>query len=359
MKSRARTFPTASTYNIIWATTISPATQRPNEDVLQMSPSLWNRLEPIISFRDKHKTDLHSTPPVTSSLFTLPFSRDERPSLATGQLATNFVHAQQRVQATSALCIAARAEALALSNEFFDAARTVKIVRGHVQQIKRSILHLSPQQQETEMTELEIYLLAAEKAFENAGFVSRIASANVKTLQTELRIARTAEYEMNILYAELVTRKIKDKWKEHKTQTPYLQPADKHTPAIATWRDNVAKILTTEQSLSRVTATTFPAPPVLSCWTLEACRGSGKARDGVACDCSIEAAFRGVTDLDPRRERLRWHPSRFASCETTPEAVHRKAETVFAILDQAYVESCGREESARVDSMHSAPEMPN
>ncbi|KAK4624383.1 hypothetical protein CLAFUW4_05613 [Fulvia fulva] len=63
-------------------------------------------------------------------------------------------------------------------------------------------------------------------------------------------------------------------------------------------------------------------------------RAENQPRALSICACKVKAAFRLVKDLDPKKERLLWHPDKFSRCdEGSREAFNNMAKEIFVVVD--------------------------
>ena len=97
--------------------------------------------------------------------------------------------------------------------------------------------------------------------------------------------------------------------------------------AIATWRTQVEAAFADYPNMP-----TFPSPPSDFCGR-QRCESSKDERALGACSCAIERSFSGVADL--KKERLRWHPDRFTTCQD-PKTFQKMAKEVFAVVQVMY-----------------------
>lgn len=99
-----------------------------------------------------------------------------------------------------------------------------------------------------------------------------------------------------------------------KPQTPSLSD-------LKRWRDYTEICFKDYSAIKR-----FPAPPGQSCQKAD-CQAMKAHRYFEACDCNIKEAFVRL-GIDPKKERLRWHPDKFAVC-----GMEKEAKEVFILLD--------------------------
>ncbi|MCJ1441895.1 MAG: hypothetical protein MMC23_002387 [Stictis urceolatum] len=123
----------------------------------------------------------------------------------------------------------------------------------------------------------------------------------------------------------------------HRTYSPPRTPAPSRkrvprTDDVERWKARVDAAFADLPNLVE-----FPEPPFKKCARVE-CQGQRSLR---ACRCCVERAFRDrkIFPEGVRRERLRWHPDRFAVCgEGVRAEMQGKAQEVFVVVNEIWEE---------------------
>lgn len=88
-------------------------------------------------------------------------------------------------------------------------------------------------------------------------------------------------------------------------------------PTIPQWRQACDTVFASYKD-----TTNFPAPPVSFMCRNAACAGDGPLFD--ACSCNIRAAINSLPGLNLKKERVKWHPDRFAGVDEKKREVWQK-----------------------------------
>ncbi|KAK4631287.1 hypothetical protein CLAFUW4_02616 [Fulvia fulva] len=98
---------------------------------------------------------------------------------------------------------------------------------------------------------------------------------------------------------------------------------------IEHWREQCVDCCTNYPALRA-----FPVPPIRRPCMKQACRKETRAL--AVCKCQIQHAFHRVPDLNLKKERIAWHPDKFAACLQRKDEFQGMAKEIFVVVDEMY-----------------------
>lgn len=147
---------------------------------------------------------------------------------------------------------------------------------------------------------------------------------------------QTASDKLNLAAAGFGTRSQKKANELRRRARKRTMMASAASPQRPGYYQLSAWLACTHSSFANYTAISrfpyVPGPPASSC-SRPACKSSVQGRRNKTCDCAIRAAFVSV-GIDPKKERLRWHPDRFAGVvgESRRGEFQEAAREIFVVL---------------------------